>query len=84
MGFWHRMKVRLGLEEEWDDEYYEGEEFDEAAPDKHCASFCSGPTPPDGRKFTVEEIWDNYAYFIKQVVPVAEEARVRIVAHRQA
>lgn len=27
MGFWHRMKVRLGLEEEWDEEYYEDEEY---------------------------------------------------------
>jgi mannonate dehydratase len=34
-----------------------------------------------GRKFTKEEIWDNYTYFIKQVVPVAEEAGVRIGIH---
>lgn len=28
MGFWHRIKVRLGLEDEWDDEeYYEDEEY---------------------------------------------------------
>jgi len=26
VGFWHRMKVRLGLEDEWDDEYYEDED----------------------------------------------------------
>ncbi|NTU71751.1 MAG: cell division protein SepF [Coriobacteriia bacterium] len=26
MSFWHRMKVRLGLEDEWDDEYYDDEE----------------------------------------------------------
>jgi len=26
VGFWHRMKVRLGLEDEWDDEYYDDEE----------------------------------------------------------
>ena len=26
MGLWHRMKVRLGLEDEWDDEYYDEEE----------------------------------------------------------
>src|SRR6202051_555233 len=30
-----------------------------------------------GRVFTKEEIWDNYTYFIKKVVPVAEEAGVR-------
>lgn len=27
MGFWHKMKVRLGLEDEWDDEYYDDEEY---------------------------------------------------------
>ena len=31
--------------------------------------------------FTKEEIWDNYTYFIKKVVPVAEEAGVRIGIH---
>ena len=31
-----------------------------------------------GRVFTKEEIWENYTYFIKKVVPVAEEAGVRI------
>ena len=34
-----------------------------------------------GRVFTREEIWDNYTYFIKKVVPVAEEAGVRIGIH---
>jgi len=34
-----------------------------------------------GRKYTKEEIWDNYTYFIKQVVPVAEETGVRIGIH---
>ena len=27
-----------------------------------------------GRKYTEDELWDNYTYFIKQVVPVAEWA----------
>jgi hypothetical protein len=31
--------------------------------------------------FTKEEMWDNYTYFIKRVVPVAEEAGVRIGIH---
>src|SRR4051812_18239105 len=31
-----------------------------------------------GRVFSKEEIWDNFTYFIKKVVPVAEEAAVRI------
>ena len=34
-----------------------------------------------GRKYTEEEIWDNFTYFIKQVAPVAEEAGVRIGIH---
>jgi mannonate dehydratase len=33
------------------------------------------------RVYSEEEIWDNYIYFIKQVVPVAEEAGVRIGIH---
>lgn len=27
MSLWHRMKVRLGLEDEWDDEYYDDDEY---------------------------------------------------------
>ncbi|MDQ2900177.1 MAG: mannonate dehydratase [Acidobacteriota bacterium] len=40
-------------------------------------------TPPitNGRKFSKDEIWENYTYFIKQVVPVAEEVGVRIGIH---
>jgi len=34
-----------------------------------------------GRVFTREEIWDNFTYFIKKVVPVAEESGVRIGIH---
>lgn len=34
-----------------------------------------------GRKFTKEELWENYTYFIKQVVPVAEEVGIRIGIH---
>ena len=34
-----------------------------------------------GRVFTKEEIWENYTYFIKKVVPVAEAAGVRIGIH---
>ena len=34
-----------------------------------------------GREFTEEELWENYTYFIKQVVPVAEEAKVCIGIH---
>jgi mannonate dehydratase len=34
-----------------------------------------------GRVFTPEEIWENYTYFIRKVVPVAEESGVRIGIH---
>ncbi|MBN1401345.1 MAG: mannonate dehydratase [Anaerolineae bacterium] len=34
-----------------------------------------------GRRYTEQEIWDNYEYFIKQVVPVAEAAGVYIGIH---
>jgi mannonate dehydratase len=34
-----------------------------------------------GRRYSKEEIWENYTYFIKQVVPVAEEVGVRIGIH---
>jgi mannonate dehydratase len=34
-----------------------------------------------GRAYSEQEIWDNFEYFIKQVVPVAEEAGVRIGIH---
>ncbi|MBI3680727.1 MAG: mannonate dehydratase [Acidobacteria bacterium] len=34
-----------------------------------------------GRKFTKEELWENYTYFIRQVVPVAEQAGIRIGIH---
>jgi len=34
-----------------------------------------------GRKYSEEELWDNYEYFIKKVVPVAESAGVFIGIH---
>lgn len=34
-----------------------------------------------GRRYGKEEIWENFRYFIKQVVPVAEEVGVRIGIH---
>jgi mannonate dehydratase len=34
-----------------------------------------------GRRYTPEEIWENYTYFIRQVVPVAEQTGVRIGIH---
>ena len=34
-----------------------------------------------GRPYSEEELWDNYAYMIGQIAPVAEEAGVRIGIH---
>ena len=34
-----------------------------------------------GRPYTEEELWDNYAYMIKEISPVAEEEGVRIGIH---
>jgi len=34
-----------------------------------------------GRRYSNEELWDNYTYFIRQIAPVAEEAGVRIGIH---
>jgi mannonate dehydratase len=34
-----------------------------------------------GRAYSEQELWDNYTYFIKAVVPVAEETGVRIGIH---
>jgi len=39
------------------------------------------PPLTHGRKYTKEELWENYSFFIKQVAPVAEEANVRIGIH---
>ena len=34
-----------------------------------------------GRKYSKEELWDNYTYFIRQIAPVAEDSGVRIGIH---
>jgi mannonate dehydratase len=34
-----------------------------------------------GRRYSEQEIWDNYAYFVRAVTPVAEEAGVLIGIH---
>lgn len=39
------------------------------------------PPLTHGRRFTKEELWENYTYFIRQVVPVAEELGIRIGIH---
>jgi mannonate dehydratase len=39
------------------------------------------PPLTHGRKFTKEELWENYTYFIKQIAPLAEELGIRIGIH---
>lgn len=34
-----------------------------------------------GRVYSSEEIWDNYTYFIRRILPVAEDAGVRLALH---
>ena len=34
-----------------------------------------------GRVYTPEEMWENYVYYLKRILPVAEEARVRLALH---
>ena len=34
-----------------------------------------------GREYTEDEIWDNFAYFMREIIPVAEEAGVRLALH---
>ncbi len=34
-----------------------------------------------GRAYSPEELWENYRYFIKAIVPVAEEKNIRIGMH---
>ena len=33
------------------------------------------------RQYSAEEMWDNYSYFVKAVLPVAEQADVRLALH---
>jgi mannonate dehydratase len=58
-------------------------EFDLSSPDKKGVWADKSWKEPlsHGRVFTKDEIWENYTHFIKQVVPVAEEANVRIGIH---
>ncbi len=55
--------------------------FHLATAEGHWTNITFKPPLTQGRKFSKEEIWENYTYFIKQVVPVAEESGVRIGIH---
>ena len=34
-----------------------------------------------GREYSREEMWDNYEYFVKKILPVCEDAGVRMAVH---
>jgi mannonate dehydratase len=55
--------------------------FHQSTAKGHWGNQTFEPPLTHGRKFSKEEIWENYSYFIKQVVPVAEEVGVRIGIH---
>jgi mannonate dehydratase len=62
---------------------YSGSSLDLSSPNARGTWAGKTYTEPlsHGRVYTKEEIWENYTYFIKKVVPVAEEAGVRIGIH---
>ncbi len=37
--------------------------------------------PTHGREYSADDLWENYEYFIKAVIPVAEEAGVKLALH---
>jgi mannonate dehydratase len=55
--------------------------FHAATAEGHWTTTTFKPPLTHGRRFSKEEIWDNYTYFIRQVAPVAEETGVRIGIH---
>ncbi|MEX1021194.1 MAG: mannonate dehydratase [Litorilinea sp.] len=56
--------------------------FDMAKADKGHWAGNYYPMPlTHGREYTQEEIWDNFAHFIQEVAPVAEDADVKIGIH---
>ena len=39
------------------------------------------PPRPEVGTYTAEQVWDNITYFLKEIVPVAEKANVRLALH---
>lgn len=39
------------------------------------------PAKPEIGVYTAEQVWDNITYFLKEVIPVAEKAGVRLALH---
>lgn len=56
--------------------------FDEALVDAHPLRAGVREHPlAGGRSFSAAQMWDNYCYFMERVLPVAEEAGVRLALH---
>ncbi len=55
--------------------------FHQATAKGHWVDQTFEPPLTHGRRFSKEEIWENYTYFIRQVAPIAEEAGVQIGIH---
>jgi mannonate dehydratase len=55
--------------------------FDLAATDQPLVYGVKEHPLARGRTFSEAEMWDNYRYFMKAVLPVAEEAGVRLALH---
>ena len=45
------------------------------------ASILEREGPKWGRRYEREELWDNFAYFMERIIPVAEESGVRLALH---
>jgi mannonate dehydratase len=45
------------------------------------AAQLAAQAPRHGRSYTEAEIWDNFAYFMERIIPVAEAAGVRLALH---
>ncbi len=39
------------------------------------------PAKPEIGNYTAEQVWDNITYFLREVIPVAEQAGVRLALH---
>ena len=44
-------------------------------------SFSIWAGAPAGRKYTEEEIWENYCWFMERILPVCEEVGLRLALH---
>jgi cell division inhibitor SepF len=58
VGVWHNIKVRLGLEDDWDDEYYDDAEYHEEEPEEEA--FAPPAPAPSSRRDTTPPYQSPY------------------------